>query len=141
MRKETRIMKVEEMVPQIVDRPVDVWITDDGMEFTSEASASGHEVTLNQAKHKQLWEEKWGVNKLEVPFSEDALYLVAFENEDDYLEFENAATSYRDVYYFECVCPKEFPSSEYFTSVILVGQILLMIQHSQSMEITCRISF
>lgn len=112
MRKETRIMKVEEMVPQIVDRPVDVWITDDGMEFTSEASASGHEVTLNQAKYKQLWEEKWGVNKLEVPFSEDELYLVAFENEDDFLEFENAVPN--KVYCFECVCPKKFPCNRVF---------------------------
>ena len=108
MRKETRIMKVEELVPQIVDRPVDVWITDDGKEFTSEASASGHEVALNQAKYKQLWEEKWSVNKLEVPFSNDELYLVAFENEDDYLEFENAATSCRDVYSFECMSPTDF---------------------------------
>ena len=114
MIKETRLMKVEEMVPQIVDRPVDVWITDDGMEFTNEASASGHEMALNQEKYKQLWEEKWSVNKFEVPFSEDELYLVAFENEDDYFEFENAVSSYHYVNYFECVCPKEYPCKQVF---------------------------
>lgn len=114
MRKETRIMKVEEMVPQIVERPVDVWITDDGKEFTNEALASVHEATLNQAKYKQLWEEKWSVNKLEVPFVVDELYLVSFSSAEDFLEFENAATSYSGVCEFNCMAPDAYPAKRLF---------------------------
>ena len=114
MRKETRIMKVEELVPQIVDRPVDVWITDDGKEFTSEASASVHEITLNQAKYKQLWEEKWSVNKLEVPFVVDEFYLVSFASAKDFLEFKNAATSYSGVCKFNCIAPDAYPAKRLF---------------------------
>lgn len=114
MRKETRIMKVEEMVPQIVDRPVDVWITDDGKEFINEALASVHEVALNQAKYKQLWEEKWSVNKLAVPFVVDELYLVSFANTKDFLEFKNAATSYSGVCEFNCIAPDAYPAKRLF---------------------------